>query len=262
MKLFFLGSAQDAGVPQIGCSCHNCLTINRTAASIALIEGNDVIIIDITPDFRLQYRNLADKFKARLSAIYLTHAHWGHYGGLMLLGKEGPDLRDMPVWLSQSFLDFLSSNSPFSSLFKEGNLVPHIIEENVETVHGMTPISVKHRDEFSDTFGFIFNLNGKRVLYLPDADRFDDNLQSVIRSVDLAIIDGTFFDDSDLLEREIGQVLHPFVKDSMNDFADIAGRIIFTHLNHSNPLLNPESNELLELRSKGFRIADDGLVIG
>ncbi len=261
MKLLFLGSVQDAGVPQPGCRCHNCLTIRRTAASIALIEGGDAIIIDVTPDFRSQYRNLVSQFKARLSAIYLTHAHWGHYGGLMLIGREGPDFRYLPVWLSQSFLDFLSSNSPFSSLFKEGNLVPHIIKENVETPHCITPISVKHRDEFSDTFGFIFNLNEKRVLYLPDADRFDDSLKSVIRSVDLAIIDGTFFDASDPLEREIGQVPHPFVKDSMNDFADIAGRIIFTHLNHSNPLLNPDSDESLELRSRGFRIADDGLII-
>jgi len=261
MPLLFLGTAQDGGVPQAGCDCINCRRFKRSAASVALVDGKDAVLIDITPDFRFQYWLAVERFNVELSAIYLTHAHWGHYGGLPLLGREGWNVRNTPVFLSQPFHDFLLSNEPFSSLIRNGNITPQIIEENVITQHGITPVHVTHRDEFSDTFAFTFKLNSKSVLYMPDTDDFTRQSDDLIRSVDLAIIDGTFYSADELPQRNISKIPHPFAVDTIKRYSDIANRIIFTHLNHTNPLLNPDSAERTELVAMGFRVANDGDVI-
>jgi len=258
MKLIFLGTAQDGGVPQAGCRCRNCLNINRTAASIALIEDSKAILIDCTPDFRLQYKMLMEKFDVSLSAIYLTHAHWGHYGGLPLLGKEAWNTKNLPLFLSGRFHDFLGGQEPFASLFRNGNLDARIIQHMETTDHNITPILVPHREEFSDTFAFLLILNEKRVLYMPDIDRIDDAIGDLIRSVDLTIIDGTFYNDAELPERDISTIPHPHIENSIVQFQNISDRIIFTHLNHSNPALDEKSAERSSLERLGFRVADDG----
>ena len=261
MKLVFLGTAQDGGVPQVGCNCMNCRKYRRSAASIALVDGSEVILIDITPDFRAQYSLLIERYDANLSAVYLTHAHWGHYGGLMLLGKEGWNVSGIPLHLSRRFFDFLNANEPFRSLFTGGNLIDHIIEDHWVTKHGIKPIEVPHREEYSDAFGFMFRLNEKNVLYLPCVDSLDAGVCDLIRSVDLAIIDGTFYDDAELFHRDITLIPHPCVVDSLREFDNIPNRIIFTHLNHTNPLLNRDGFQAEELRNRGFIVADDWDVI-
>jgi len=256
-----MGTAQDGGVPQIGCKCYNCKSVVRSAASIALIENGKAIIIDITPDFRIQYCHLTQKYNVQLEAIYLTHAHWGHYGGLMLLGKEGWNVQGMPVYLSQDFYDFLYINDPFADLIKAGNILWLNISEDASNVHGITSVRVPHRDEYSDTYGFLFDLNGKRTLYLPCCDEFTPELYDLIKSVDLAIIDGTFYSDAELPNRVISKIPHPRILDSIEKFADVADKIIFTHFNHTNPLLNEGGIERKHVEQLGFRIASDWDVI-
>lgn len=258
MPILFLGTAQDGGVPQAGCRCDNCRSFRRMTASLALIDGNKAVLIDITPDFNMQYRLLVERFNVEISAIYLTHAHWGHYGGLPLLGKEGWNTHGMPVYLSQKFLVFLNAHEPFAALIRAGNIVPHVIDEHSLTPHGITPFSVEHRHEYSETFAFLFQMNDKSVLYMPDADDFIHKPDSLIRSVDLAILDGTFWSADEVSQRDIAQVPHPRVKDTCEKYRDMADRIIFTHLNHTNPLLNPDSLERRKVEAMGFRVAEDG----
>jgi len=261
-KLIFLGTAQDGGVPQAGCNCRNCKSVNRYAASVALIDGDKAIIVDVSPDFRLQYRLLIKQFpNVRLNAIYLTHAHWGHYGGLMLMGKEGMNVKGLPVYLSESFDQFLTSNEPFAKLFSNGHLIAHLLEDRIATLHGITPVSVPHRDEYSDTFAFLIDLNGKKVLYMPDVDKISIEVGELIRSVDLAIIDATFYNNQELKNRDMTKIPHPRIADTVKRFADISERIIFTHFNHTNKILNPDSDEYNYCVSKGFRIANDGDIL-
>lgn len=258
MRLVFLGTAQDAGVPQIGCGCKNCLSITRTAASLAVIDGDGAIVIDVSPDFRFQYTGLIQQYGAHLKAVYLTHAHWGHYGGLMMLGKEGWNIKNLPIFLSQSLFSFLSTNDPFKSLFEGNNVVPHFLNDGELSEHGITAVTVRHRQEYSDTLAFVITSNGRQVLYMPDVDEITPPVENLIRSVDVAIIDGTFYEDSELQHRDMSEIPHPRIVNSAKMLGDIADRVIFTHLNHTNPLLDENSEEFKLLIKAGFRVGRDG----
>ncbi len=261
MKLRFLGTAQDGGIPQAGCSCKNCLQYPRSASSIVLLNNNDAIVFDITPDFRAQWSRLCKVFPAELKSIYLTHAHWGHYGGLPLLGQEAWNIKKLPIFMSEEFSKFIQTNEPFKTLVTNNNIIIHKIEDGLESKHNIVPINVPHRQDFTDTFAFSFELNDRKVIYLPCLDYFDDRVIGIIQSHDLAILDGTFYSDDELPERDITKIPHPRVSDSIDTFGDMADRIIFTHLNHSNPIANPNSELRQQMESMGYRIAEDGLEI-
>jgi len=178
-----------------------------------------------------------------------------------LFGREGWNCDKLPLYLTRRFHDFLASNEPFSELFQSGNLVAHILAEKVETVHGIKPVVVPHRDEYSDTVGLLIDLNGRKFFYLPCVDRLNTDIHNIIRSCDVSIIDGTFYDESELPHRDMSKIPHPRVRDCIREFSDIADRIIFTHLNHTNPLCEPEGEELMRLLDRGFRVANDGDVL-
>ena len=257
LKIVITGSAQDGGIPQAGCKCLNCLNFPRLISSLAIIDGKSVVFIDVTPDFRFQYSRIVKDYDVKLDAVYLTHAHWGHYGGLMSFGREGWNTKDMPVFMSHKFLNFLTGNQPFAELISNKNILPKIIEDGVNTDYGLIPIRVAHRDEFCDTYGYLILAKSKRVLSLPCLDYFSSEINELIQSVDLSIIDGTFYDDTEVGNRDISQIPHPRVSSSMKQFADVADKVVFTHLNHSNPLVNPHGNEYSNLVSAGFRVAED-----
>lgn len=60
----------------------------------------------------------------------------------------------------------------------------------------------------------------------------------------------------------MSQIPHPFVVESMARFAELPAaeraKIVFIHLNHTNPLLDPGSEETAEVERAGFRVAQTG----
>jgi pyrroloquinoline quinone biosynthesis protein B len=78
----------------------------------------------------------------------------------------------------------------------------------------------------------------------------------------VALLDATFFSQDELPHRDETAIAHPTVADSINRFArlDDAARakIRFTHLNHTNPLLRPESDEYIKVIRSGMGVATEG----
>ncbi|MDX1643157.1 MAG: pyrroloquinoline quinone biosynthesis protein PqqB, partial [Thermoanaerobaculia bacterium] len=76
--------------------------------------------------------------------------------------------------------------------------------------------------------------------------------------VDVALLDGAFYSPDELPGRDLEAIGHPLISDSMDRFQALvdAGRveIYFTHLNHSNPVLDPEGPERREVERRGFRV--------
>jgi pyrroloquinoline quinone biosynthesis protein B len=134
--------------------------------------------------------------------------------------------------------------------------------ESISPALKVKPILVPHRDEFSETVGFIIEGPRKKILFIPDIDKWEKwrtDIVSLIKEVDHALIDGTFFSASEVGNRNIAEIPHPLVQESMQLFDSLSPRekekIIFIHFNHTNPLLNEKSDESRLVKSKGFKIA-------
>lgn len=269
--LSLLGTAQDGGFPHAGCACAACAAARREprrarrVACVGLLgAGGRRLMVDATPDFPAQAEALAALGGApdRLlpDALVLTHAHIGHYLGLALLGREAISSRGLPVYCTRSMAAFLRANRPWAHLEERGEVALHLLApgapldfDGVRVDAFLTP----HRGEDTDTLGLEFRGPRRRVVYCSDADYFPAALVARIRDADLALVDGTFYDRDELPHRDIAQVRHPFVRESVVHLAGARGRVLFTHLNHTNALLHPDPTRVPAL-PPGFGVAAEG----
>jgi pyrroloquinoline quinone biosynthesis protein B len=244
-----LGIAQDGGIPQAGCR-KSCCTSGRheRVASLAIVDpgSHRWWLIDATPDFPSQLAAMAAEAPAcSLAGIFLTHAHIGHYTGLAHLGREAMGARGMPVWAMPRMRDFLTANGPWGQLVTLANIELRPLAADSTIALGdslrVTPFRVPHRDEYSETVGF--RIDGPRgaVVYLPDIDkweRWDRRIEDVTAGASAAYLDGTFFDAAELPGRDMSEIPHPFIVESLLRFASLTAaertRIRFIHLNHTN----------------------------
>ena len=271
-----LGVAQDGGVPHLGCSktCCSTSSVTRYVSSIMVSnqESKTSYIFDASPDLAKQLSFMKDKISENLKGIFLTHAHIGHYSGLMYLGRESFNSKNIPVYAMPRMKKFLETNGPWDQLVSLNNIkINSIINEReiiVEKELIVKPIEVPHRDEYSETVGYLIKGPNKSAIYIPDIDKWykwDKSIVDLISSVDYAFIDATFYDEKEINYRDISEIPHPFVIESMKLFERFSkeekSKIYFIHLNHTNPLLDSNSSEYKDLISKGYNVAQEGLVL-
>jgi len=283
--IYVLGVAQDGGYPQAGCLKECCFKIKnkpdlqRMVCSIAIVDNmeNECWVIDVTPDFPEQL-HLIDEITnsnnpVTINGVFLTHAHIGHYAGLIHLGHEVMGANNIPVYAMPRMKYFLNNNGPWSQLITKKNIqVETIFHESRIKINdqiSVIPFVVPHRDEFSETVGYKIKGPNNSIIFIPDIDKWniwDKNIISEVKSNDYLLLDGTFFDDNELPGRDMSQIPHPFVNESMELFKDLSiiekEKIHFIHFNHTNPLNSPASIESNLLIKKGFRIAKQGQIIG
>ncbi len=207
-----------------------------------------------------------------LDGVLLTHAHIGHYTGLMYLGREALGATEVPVYAMPRMRAFLSRNGPWDQLLTLHNirLVPMedgrriALNDRISVV----PFLVPHRDEYSETVGFRIEGPQGSLLYIPDIDkweRFSTPIEDLIRDVDVALVDGTFFAEGELPGRNMAEIPHPFIVESMKRFQplplSIRKRIRFIHLNHTNPAIDPRSEACRRIVDAGFGVAREGLIL-
>ncbi len=262
-----LGTAQDGGLPQPCCECRNCSTArgdtsrHRLVSCLGLISGNGRgFLIDATPDLREQVTQLP-----KLSGILLTHAHMGHVAGLLWLGREAMAVRELPLWVGPRMFEHLSGNEPWASLIRDRYLMPRILrpDEPVELDDGLTviPVPVKHRAEWSETFAFKVAGESRALLWVPDIDAFGTNsLSNLLFGVDVAFLDGTFYSGAELRNRDLAEIPHPLVADTLVLLEALKPKaeINFVHLNHTNPLWVPDSPEAKTLGERA-QVAQAGV---
>ncbi len=265
-----LGIAQDGGVPHVGCRQKLCVEARRDpskrrhVASLGLIDrtSGKRFLIDATPDFELQVSRLG----GLPDGILLTHAHIGHYLGLALLGREVANAGGMPVFCTPSMAKFLRENRPWSRLVLLGNIAIHEIEPDREFTLTdslrATALRVPHRDEDSDTVAYVVAGPSRKLLWLPDIDKWekwDRRIEDVLRTVDAAFVDGTFFSADEIPGRSIAEIPHPLVPETVSRLRNegLAAGVFFVHLNHTNRLLR-DLGSVRQLREKGFQVAFEG----
>ncbi|NNK89434.1 MAG: MBL fold metallo-hydrolase [Saprospiraceae bacterium] len=278
-RLVILGTCQDAGSPHIDCSKNCCINLSieekekRKVVSLGIIDDKSrkTYLFEATPDMTSQLASLSDMsgFKTNMlpDAIFLTHAHIGHYTGLMYLGKEAKNSKEIPVYTMPGMKTFLQDNGPWSQLVSDKNIALNKLLHNQETTISndfkVIPFLVPHRDEYSETVGYKIIGPGKSVLFIPDIDKWGKWSRDIIeeiKKVDLAFIDATFYSASEIGYRDISLIPHPFVIETIEKFKDqslsLRNKIYFIHLNHTNPLLNKTSKEYMEVIQNGFNVAE------
>lgn len=276
--LVVLGIAQDAGFPQADCKKDCCkavwkdLSKRKMVSCIGLVnpESEQGYIFDATPDFKDQLNVLQQDYSVNLNGIFLTHAHIGHYTGLMHLGREAMGAKEVPVYAMPRMKSYLETNGPWSQLVGLKNIVLQAIQNNnavsLQNEISVTPLLVPHRDEFSETVGYLIQGKNKSAVFIPDIDKWskwETNIEQLIKSVDIAILDGSFYENGEIPGRDMSLIPHPFIEESMKRFEPLSkedkAKIYFIHFNHTNPVLQEASNARKEVLDKGFRIADEGM---
>lgn len=270
-----LGVGQDAGVPQMGCDSPFCRkawkdnSLRQTVASIALVDPDtgERWIFDATPDLPEQLELLKGVTRDRsnnLAGIFLTHAHIGHYTGLMYLGRESMNTRDVKVFAMPRMKQMLEQNAPWSQLVGLRNIAIQPLADKtvvkLNTKLAVEPFLVPHRDEFSETVGYSIKSPAKTLIFIPDIDKWQKwatPLENVVKAADYLLIDGTFYADGEI-SRPMSEVPHPFVTETMKLLAELPrqerAKVHFIHFNHSNPLVQGGKKALRELKRKGFRM--------
>lgn len=273
-----MGTVQDGGSPHIACIKDCCRELfinpdkNRKVVSLGVIDpqNNKKYLFEATPDLTEQMKILKEysptDSKETPDGIFLTHAHIGHYTGLMYLGKEAMNAENVPVYAMPSMKDFLENNGPWSQLVSYHNISIQEMTNNKLTPLTynlkVIPFTVPHRDEYSETVGFTIIGPNKKALFIPDIDkweRWNRNIVEEISKVDYAFIDATFYDGEEINNRDISEIPHPFIIESMSLFHNLPpqekDKIHFIHFNHTNPTLNLESDQAKQIEKNGFNIA-------
>lgn len=288
VELVVLGIAQDAGYPQANCDRACCAaawedrTLRRMVSCLGIRDRStgERWMLDCTPDFPQQLRDLQEGLppdarvgeRPPIDGIFLTHAHIGHYTGLMFLGREAMGARQIPVFAMPRMRQFLTRSGPWSQLVELGNISLQPLEAGEAIALNerirLLPLVVPHRDEFSETVGFVVHGPQRSALFLPDIDkwsRWDQSIEDWIGRVDFAFLDGTFLADGEIPGRDMGQIPHPFIAESLSRFSALDGteraKVKFIHLNHTNPALNPDAPARSTIRRAGMSVASEGEVV-
>ncbi len=280
VKLIVLGITQDAGYPQLNCYKPHCMPawknihLKKMAVSLGIVDINaqKKYLVEATPDVRQQMYNLHQFIDNtfNFAGIFLTHAHIGHYTGLMHFGREAAGTKNIPVYAMPKMTDFLINNGPWSQLLTLKNIIlqPLQNQQTVKLSYNLfiTPLIVPHRDEFSETVGFKIKGPNKTALFIPDINKWqkwDLSIIEEIKKVDYALLDATFYANGEIPNRDMSEIPHPFVEESMKLFNIMSkkdkAKVIFIHFNHSNPLLQKGNDAQKIVKEKGYNFAYEGM---
>lgn len=274
-----LGVAQDAGFPQINCSKLCCQSFytgeedKKLVSCLGLVDLQEdkKWIFDATPDVTAQLEKLkVDHLDNNhiVNGVFLTHAHIGHYTGLMQFGREAMGAKNIPVFAMPKMKKFIENNQPWKQLVALKNIDLKLLKNDSTIVLNsnlkVTPIIVPHRDELSETVGYKIEGQEKSALFIPDINKWhiwEKNIVDEVKKVDYAFLDATFFKDGEI-PRPMSEIPHPFIEETMelfkNETITTKSKIYFIHLNHSNPTLKDHHPVKDSIENLGFKFAKEG----
>ena len=280
VSLKVLGTIQDGGIPHLGCNKKCCeeYFLNQTqrigvsSLGISNLKNNKNYLIDATPDINFQLKKLIgnENISKKLNGIFITHAHMGHYSGLLNLGRESFSSSLVPLFVMPKMYEFISSNGPWDQLVKLKNVDLKSLSNNKPEVLGdnlsIVPFLVPHRDEYSETVGYKIIGPNKTALFIPDIDKWEKweiSIVELVKEVDYAFLDGTFYDAKEINNRDISEIPHPFIIESLELFKNLSvvdkNKVYFIHLNHTNPAIDKSSAPFKNITSKGFNVAEGNM---
>ncbi|MFB6076838.1 MAG: MBL fold metallo-hydrolase [Candidatus Nanohaloarchaea archaeon] len=214
-------------------------------------------LFDVPPGIRCQ---VGEEY---IDGVFLSHAHLGHVTGLLYFGKEAFNADNVSVHCSATVHEFLQENPPYRLLLDRGNIeVDQFEAGDAINVMGLTvrPVEVLNEGYVTtDTNAFVIETADTRLFYMSDIDEWTDDAVAAVADADVAIVDGCFWSREEIERYE--NVPHPPVQESLEILGDLDTEIYFTHMNHTNPILDPGSPERQQVEDAGFHVAEEGMEI-
>lgn len=297
MLLLVLGTAAGGGIPQWNCACPGCSGARahphrrRRHASLAVRTGEGRwYVVNATPDIGDQIEERPELHpgpgprQTPLAGVILTDAELDHTLGLARLREADgfQVLATAPV--RQALLDRLRLGevlAPYTDVtWRE--LPGHGAEPLDGTPSGLQisgiPVSGKrprYAADAPDDDAWVVALrlydpsSGASVLYAPALAAWPDPLQQAAAEADCVIVDGTFWDDEEPRRTGIssrtatgmGHLPIDGPGGTAERLAPLSARCLYTHLNNTNPLVDPAAPQHKRLARLGIEVAHDGMVI-
>ncbi|MBV8530192.1 MAG: pyrroloquinoline quinone biosynthesis protein PqqB [Candidatus Eremiobacteraeota bacterium] len=292
-----LGSAAGGGVPQWNCGCANCRAARagvqprRTQSSVAIsADGLRWLLLNCSPDVATQIESFSPLHPRRerdtpIAGMLITDANVDHLGGLATLrqhGDAGFSLRSSGVVRAiaiaqPAFAPFAAAphrwlEAPLDEPCEPDgadDLVGNQLTVRCFPVPGTTPGYDGRRRVRGAVVAYEISQvsNGRRLLFAPVFAELDDALTQAIASAHLAILDGTFYSDDEMVvqglaakrARSLGHQPVGGVDGTLSQLGGAAARTVFSHINNSNPLLDPGSAASACVRRSGAAVARDGM---
>lgn len=278
VELVVLGTSQDGGSPQLGRNADPAWadpSLRRLVVSLGVVDhdSGERFLFEATPNLREQLHHLDQVSppdgSPDLAGVFLTHAHIGHYTGLMFFGHESMGASGVPVYALPRMHGFLAENGPWSQLVRYENIDQRVMTADVAEEFSalrVTAFEVPHRQEFSEVAGFHIEGPEASAIFIPDIDSWEEwdeagtRIEDMIAAVDVAYLDATFYANGEIPGRDMSGFPHPFIAHSMDRFADLPAeeraKVRFIHLNHTNPARYPDSEARAAIEAAGYHVAD------
>jgi pyrroloquinoline quinone biosynthesis protein B len=301
MILRVLGSAAGGGVPQWNCACANCTAVRegraprrtQSCAAIGSEDGSAWTLLNCSPDIAQQIEEFAPLQPGHrgdghrdtpIAGVLLTDANVDHIGGLAVLRQAGS--HSFTLRSSESVRTLATAQPAFAPFaapphrwlcdrhckpVNEEDPVGNLFDVRAFSVPGRMPGYAGRAPAGDAVFAYEIRdrRSGGRVLFAPVYEAIDDELLAAIAQADVALLDGSFYSDDEmrtagLMDKGARDLGHLPVGDSGGTLDRLEGvrtRVIFTHLNNSNPMLDPTSEAARRVRARGLEIAHDGLEV-
>ena len=292
LRLLVLGTAAGGGLPQWNCGCPNCDAARdgtipaASQSSVAVTaNGEDWAILNASPDIRTQLAaapplHPTGPRASPIRSVLVTNGDIDHVAGLLTLREK----QAFGLFATAAIHEVLAANPIFAALDPV-----HVTRETVAldapfplvegvtaelfAVPGKVPLYMEGEEVDTQlmgeqTVGVRLEAGGEEAFYLPGCAAMPDDLKARLDGAALVLFDGTVWENEEMIRMGVGaktgaRMGHMAISGehgSMAAFQGLeVGRKVFVHLNNTNPVLDPRSDERAAVEAAGWQVAYDGM---